>query len=846
MSEETGMSSNECREFFMELLRANDENAVIEILKDHGYWDQADVWREYGDRAGNFSTIGNQQSRPEAALVEKIINSVDACLMNKCLVSGIDPTSSSAPPSIRHAVAQFFEGKEIDAEKGGTIRDWAPIKRTKESRNITLAATGTRSSPCLTVADMGEGQSPDHLPDTFLSIDGDNKLCIPFVQGKFNMGGTGALKFCGKRHFQLVLSRRNPAIVAAMKENEKDSSADLWGFTIVRRDLPQGKAGSVRNSVYKYLAPVSLRGGDAKKGVLRFAADSLPLMPEHNKPYERQVQWGSVLKLYNYDMKGFRSHILMKDGLLHRLEILLPEIALPVRLHECRDFRGNTEGSFDTPLSGLVARLEDGHGGNIEEGFPYAAPFKVDGHDMVARIYAFQKGKAETYRTDEGVIFTINGQTHGAIPKSFFETKKVKMHRLSDSLLVMVDCSKISVQAREDLFMNSRDRLSSGHLRKAIVRQLADILANHQALRNLREQRRHEEINERLEDSKPLKEVLNSIIKSSPSLASLFLKGRQLSNPFKRRGGQTTANEGSKAGDKPYHGKKHPTFFKFHRKKQGEPLEREAEIGRQCRVKFDTDVANDYFERSSMPGRYHVQVVGEDADVTDLNSNLVLYNGFGNWNIEIPDELSVGDKLALQCLVNDDVILDGFTNSLTLNIVKKSDGQGGKGKRNSRTGGGGETGDETPGGIDPPVIIKVRQEDWSTYGFDDYSSTKVTADSGNEDDIGYTFAINVDNKYLKGEMKDSKSDPSLVEAKFVYGNVLLGLALLRDEEERRRREQGKSNDGEEDLDQEDKVYEKIAVTSRAMAPFLVPMIDSLGSLTDEDVASIGGEIGDQD
>ena len=31
-----------------------------------------------------------------------------------------------------------------------------------------------------------------------------------------------------------------------------------------------------------------------------------------------------------------------------------------------------------------------------------------------------------------------------------------------------------------------------------------------------------------------------------------------------------------------------------------------------------------------------------------------------------------------------------------------------------------------------------------------------------------------------------------------------------------------------------------------MAPFLVPMIDSLGSLTDEDVASIGGEIGDQD
>ena len=844
MSEETGLNNGELREFFMELLHADDEDDVIAILKDRGYWDRPEVWREYGDRSGNFSTIGNQQSRPEAALVEKIINSVDSRLMNECLTNGTDPTSSSAPPSIRHAVARFFEGKEIDAASGGTIRDWAPSQRTEESRNITLVATGRRSNPCLTIADVGEGQTPNRLPDTFLSIDRENKLRIPFVQGKFNMGGTGALKFCGHHHFQLVLSRRNPAIVATMNENEEDRSADLWGFTIVRRDLPREEAGSVRNSVYKYLAPISLNGGDVKNGVLRFAADSLPLMPEHNKPYERQIRWGSALKLYSYDMKGFTSHILMKDGLLYRLEILLPEIALPVRLHECRDFRGKTEGSFATPLSGLVARLEDGRGGNLEEGFPHAAPFQVEGHTMVARIYAFQKGKAETYRTNEGVIFSINGQTHGAIPKSFFARKKVKMHRLSDSLLVMVDCSKISVEAREDLFMNSRDRLSSGHLRKAIERQMEDILANHPALRKLREQRRHAEIEDRLEDSKPLEEVLNSILKSSPSLASLFLKGRRLSNPFKRRGGQTNGNEGHEAGEKPFHGKPHPTFFKFHKKKQEEPLEREAEIGRRCRVKFDTDVVNCYFERSSMPGRYRVRIVGDGEDDTSLNSNLVLYNGFGNWNIEIPDELSVGDKLALECLVSDDVNPDGFTNSLMLNIVKKANGGGGKGKRKNRSGGG-EKGDEAPFGIELPDIIKVRQRDWDSHGFDEYSSTKVTADPGNDDDIGYTFAINVDNTYLKVEMKDSKSDPSLVEAKFVYGNVLLGLALLRDDEERKRHKPDNPNDEETDSNRAVDVYERIDVTSRAMAPFLVPMIDSLGALTDEDVASLG-EIGDQE
>ena len=848
------MSNKETCLFLMELLHADDEDAVISILKARGYWDKAEVWREYGDRSGNFSTIGNQQSRPEAALVEKIINSVDARLMNECLASGIDPTSSSAPSSIRHAVARFFEGKEIDAESGGTMRDWTQTKRTDESRNITLAATGTKRNPCLTIADIGEGQTPNRLPDTFLSIDRENKLRIPFVQGKFNMGGTGALKFCGNHHFQLVLSRRNPTIVSTMHEKGKDPSADLWGFTIVRRERPRAEAGAVRNSVYKYLAPVPLDGDNAKHGVLRFSADSLPLMPEHNQPYKQQIEWGSILKLYNYDMKTFTSHILMKDGLLSRMEILLPEIALPVRLHECRDFKGKAEASFATPLSGLVTRLEDGRGGNLEEGFPHAVPFQVEGHDMVARIYAFQKGKAETYRTNEGVVFTINGQTHGMIPKSFFGRNRVKMHRLTDSLLVMVDCSKISVEAREDLFMNSRDRLSSGHLRKAIERQMEDILATHPALRALREHRRQKEMADRLEDSRPLEDVLGSILKSSPSLASLFLKGRRLKHPFKKRGGQKTGKGGSVAGEKPYHGKTHPTFFKFHKKNQGELLEREAEIGRRCRVKFDTDVVNDYFERSSMPGRYHVRVVGNGEGVAVLNGNLVLHNGFGNWNIEIPDDVSIGDRLELECLVSDDVNPDGFTNNLKLAIVKQSPGGPGSGKRRkNRTEGGGETGDEEPFGIELPVIKKVREEEWLAEGFNKFSSTKVTADVDTEDGQDktvYTFTINVDNAYLKTEMKDAKSEASLVEAKFVYGNVLLGLALIRDDKERRQRQRENTNDEETDGNGtngngEDDVYNRIEVASRAMAPFLVPMIDSLGALTDEDVSSFG-EIGDQD
>src|SRR6185369_2488990 len=168
--------------------------------------------------------------------------------------------------------------------------------------------------------------------------------------------GTGVLKFCGTHSIQLIISKRNPKIITA--RGETDSSSHEWGFTVVRRQRPTHEVGAVRNSVYAYLAPVGADENPQHGRVLRFEAMSLPLLPDKNVPYIRETAWVSAIKLFNYDMKTFSSHILMKDGLLYRLEALLPEIALPVSLHECRQYGGKSEGSFVTPLSGLTVRLE--------------------------------------------------------------------------------------------------------------------------------------------------------------------------------------------------------------------------------------------------------------------------------------------------------------------------------------------------------------------------------------------------------------------------------------------------------------------------------------------------------
>jgi hypothetical protein len=862
----------------MELLRADTEQDVIEILRREGYWDDPTVWRLYGDRDGNFAVIGNQQSRPEAALVEKIINAVDARLMNECQSRGIDPKSAQAPTSIRQAVWEFFEDhgdKEFDAGIGGTIQDWTTARRTEESKQITIASTGKVSCTCLTIADVGEGQTPNRIPDTFLSLEKGNKLRIHFVQGQFNMGGTGVLNFCGTEGFQLVISKRNPAVVAAM--GESDPSSDEWGFTLVRRQRPTSDVVGVKNSMFTYLAPLGADQRPNQGDILRFKAETLPLMPEKNQAYAREIKHGSVLKLYNYDMKGFRGMMLRSDGLLYRLEPLLPDIALPIRLHECRDGYGGHSGSFDTPLSGLSVRLEKGRGENVEDGFPDTVPFVVRGQKMVAKIYAFKAGKADLYRTNQGVLLTVNGQTHGHLPKSIFGRKNVKLGRLADSLLVSVDCSDLSVSAKEDLFMTSRDRLRDGELGKAVNAEIEDILRHHEALKELANKRRNEEVANRLKDSKPLENVLQEVIKMSPALARLFQRGNRLSRPYKdaattgpSNGQQANGFDGPGSNGSggpgnngiggengpvgPYVGRPHPSFFRFHKKPAGTTLQRDCEKGRRARIKFETDVENGYFNRSSMKGHYDVEVLEGQFEGVMLNHNLTLHDGIANWNVEIPEDANEGDTMILQCIVNDETLLEPYNNVATLTVKRKQEhrpGPGGKrdrkgskakheqGSNGEAAGGGGGSGGggQEPDGISMPDIDEVEKDRWKQFGFDENSACKIVEDATEDDRSVYTFHINIDNICLETEMKYAKGDPAVAKAKFVYGNVLIGLALLQDHLKR--------PSTEANLPEEWSIETHVANTTKALAPFVSPMIDYLGSLESNDIIS-GAESGDSE
>jgi len=149
------MNNTQKKNLCLALMRADSEAEIVQILTDAGLWENRRVWRLYGDRENNFSTIGNQQNKPDAALVEKLVNSVDARLMHECLACVISPESKAAPQNIREAVARFFESGASSSVYSGQISAWDNEKRREVARGITLAATGMKvqdGDPCITMS----------------------------------------------------------------------------------------------------------------------------------------------------------------------------------------------------------------------------------------------------------------------------------------------------------------------------------------------------------------------------------------------------------------------------------------------------------------------------------------------------------------------------------------------------------------------------------------------------------------------------------------------------------------------------------------------------------------------
>lgn len=823
------------RDLCLKLMQAECEADVIALLTESGHWSNPAAWRYYGDNELNWSQAGGQQARADFAFNEKVVNSIDSVLTRMAIQRGISPSGPEAPATIREAVARFVEksGGDTLRTTAGRVEEWPREFRREVARNISVYATEPKNwtpqkRPTISIADAGEGHSAAAFPTTFVSLGRRNKVSIPFVQGKFCQGGSGALRYCGDEKLQLIVSRRMPELLAsdaAPADYPCDPQSDGdWAFTIVRREAA---SGSQKMSCYTYLAPIGADTAPRAGGVLHFPSETMPLFPDGAEPYAREVTWGTLIKLFEYKLPS-SSNVLRRSGLLQRLDLLLPDPALPLRMHECRKrVAGSKASEQTTTMAGLFSRLSGNE--NLENISPAYVPITVNGRQMTMRVFAFKEGKAATYRDSEGVIFTVNGQAHATIKANLFARKRVGLQRLATDLLVYVDCSSLTPTELEDAFMSSRDRLVDDNaFAKEIEKRLEEALHDHQGLRQLKAQRAAQDLDRQMADNKPLEDVLKRVLKTSPALARLFGLGLRLHNPI--------APTAVKPVVAIFTGRPHPTYFRFHHKREGEILKRDAHIGQRVRIRFETDVESDYFTRRVDPGQRSLELITADGRIEIGNySGPTLNDGGANLSFELPDNAEAGGAHAYELTITDPVMGTSFVNRLELAVRSPAvPSERNPGTRRRQPGEPESQGTDGPSGIELPQVLWLRKTDslWLQH-FSSIDDCLHVLDDGEFEGGGpvkhdYKFYLNEDNRALRFEISSNKLASEAVKKQFEVAITLVGLAILHDADQSPT--SGISLGDADEPEGTQSATDRVKMATRAIAPVMLPLINSLSDL----------------
>ena len=165
-----------------ELLRAQTERDVHACLSRANLLDDSH-WRPYGGLENNGGQFLNQQASPRGALVEKIVNSVDAVLTAKAYEHGDLP--GSPPETMFEAAERYFNVRD------GRLAEITALERGRIARqSVQVVVSGKRSpgKPTVTITDQGEGQVPETFPQDIPVSCGEQQVSPSLRAGEIQHG----------------------------------------------------------------------------------------------------------------------------------------------------------------------------------------------------------------------------------------------------------------------------------------------------------------------------------------------------------------------------------------------------------------------------------------------------------------------------------------------------------------------------------------------------------------------------------------------------------------------------------------------------------------------------------
>ncbi|MEO8666374.1 MAG: hypothetical protein ABI462_12850, partial [Ignavibacteria bacterium] len=512
---------------------------------------------------------------PIPALIEKITNSIDAILTKKCYEHGIEPKSNLAPRSMEDAIQKFFPDN----------KNWdLPSFRKKQSENIQILADGPRMDTSLIIYDDGEGQNPEDFEATFLSLLKGNKNQIHFVQGKYNMGGSGSIVFCGKKRYQLIASK---------KYNGKGE----FGFTLIRKHpFTEEEQYNKKNTWYEFFKIEnkipSFKIVDLELGLLN-----------------RKFKTGTIIKLYSYDLPSGSRSVISRD-LNQSINEYLFDPALPLITVDKKE-RYPDDRNLERDLYGLKRRLEESKNKYVEDYFIEKSSNKEIG-TLSITCYVFKTKlddknvkeskdsvRREFFKNNMSVLFSMNGQVHGHLTSEFI-SRTLKMQLLKDYLLIHVDCTNLNYEFRSELFMASRDRLKNGDETSILRETVGKILLNSKL--NEIYKRRRDTISFEGEDTKELIQSFTKNLPLNKDLLNLINQTFKLEEKGEKKTEEPKKNLKKKEEIEKFKPHRFPSYFKLSKNGSEDLKIIKIPFGEERSIKFFTDVENDYFVRVEEPG----------------------------------------------------------------------------------------------------------------------------------------------------------------------------------------------------------------------------------------------------
>ena len=812
------------REMLMRLARAHDAKDVAAILGEPFFESMA--WKPLGGSTANYGIVHSQQSDPVNALCEKPVNSMDHVLLKACRLAGDDPEGRGVPRTMRGAVEKYL------GVRGGDF-DLLPEDRADEmAHNVVIMADGPRERPNIVVADRGEGQRPENFEDTLLSLQRGNKNAIRFVQGKYNMGGTGVLPFCASG-YELIASRRCAGLAAG-----EGGSAE-WGFTLIREkpDVPEGS----KTTWYEFLA---VPGG---------TVPTAPAGPLSLLPGGGALEDGCYIKMFGYDLPESSP---ITTSLWREINSRLYAPSMPVMMVEARTCfggrgRAQRAGTVMRGNRGRVARDGKDHvrlrreiqfklrgfGRHLVEVtvFRHAKAYGEGGdgggREGEAGRGGGKRGRAARFRSkSEAVMLTQNGQTHATISEARLKSA-TGLESLAPYMMVHMDLTGIPT-TKAKIFMASRDRVRKSADYKTLEDAVMQDLRGDDQLRALDAEYKALDHASSVGDESMDKAIVNAV-RRNHYIAELLDVGRTVVDGRPGGGGDAggdgsggdgSGGDGSDEGDEPreFSPNHVPTYLRVRGTEGADPSTIPSKQipydGGTSYVYLETDAPNDYTTRGTDAG----ELAAEFPDAADgschppyegiirvkVQSRGAQFGGAGDLVVA----LTRPNAAALRCMVQ-------------LYYGKPRDGsENGDGNGDAGGGAGGPgTDPERDASVKVPALRWVARDGWYTQEWDEKSVSKVVSDE---------ILINEDCIYLADFVK-GHPDLGAAEIKHRFGFSVYVASLFLD----------RDLSGREDY--EDSFERAIGVVAKSCLPasydFALPGIGQIiGAAAPESAPAAGG------